>query len=197
MTDASSTTRAASMAIAGGILFALSVAAELVFPVQNSDGSSREPLLHAVYLAAWIVGVSLIGAMALGLRALPTGGGRSRKASIGSWLVLAGAAAFAVSGLGQLIGVLAGVQLDAFFVLFLVAFPLLVIGFVLLGLAMRGAGGPVWILAFVAAAGFLVALLAEADPWHDIGLLTGAVAVAGFGVALRLRADTGTEVPIG
>jgi hypothetical protein len=48
-------------------------------------------------------------------------------------------------------------------------------------------------VAFVAAAGFIVALLAEADPWHDIGLLTGLLAVAGLGVALRARADTGTD----
>ena len=193
MTDASSTTRIAPMAIAGGLLAALSVAAELAFPVQNPDGSSREPVLHAVYLAAWIVGWSLIAAMALGLRGVPAGSKRSRKAGIGSWLVVAGAAAFVISGLGLLIGVLAGVQLDAFFVLVLIAFPLVAIGLVLLGLALREAAGPAWILAFVAAAGFIVALLAEADPWHDIGLLTGLLAVAGLGVALRARADTRTD----
>jgi hypothetical protein len=185
MLATSPTTRASAMAIAGGILVFLSVAAELVYPVQDADGTSREPAIHALYLAVWAVGIALIAAMALGLRARFAQGEGSRKGTVGCWLVVAGAAAFAVFGLGQLFGILFGVDVEALFVLFLLAFPLLVVGFVLIGLAMRRAGGWGWILAFVAAAGFLLALLAEMDPWHDIGFLTGALAVAAFGCALN------------
>ena len=173
------------MAIAGGILVFVSVAAELVYPVQDADAASREPAIHAIYLAVLVVGWALIAAMAVGLRSRFAQGEGSRKGAVGSWLVVAGAVAFAVSGLGLLFGILFGVDMEALFALVLLAFPLLVVGFVLIGLAMRRADGVAWVLAFVAAAGFLLAVLAEMDPWHDIGLLTGALAVAAFGWALN------------
>jgi hypothetical protein len=173
------------MAIVGGVLVFVSVAAELVYPVQDADGASREPAIHAIYLAVWVVGWALIAAAALGLRARFMQGEQARKGTVGSWLAVAGAAAFAVFGLGQLFGILFGVDVEALFVLFLLAFPLLVVGFALIGLAMRRAEGVAWVVAFVAAAGFLLALLAEMDPWHDIGLLTGALAVAAFGWVLK------------
>ena len=173
--------RTATVATAGGLLIFASVAAELVHPVQNPDGTSREPMLHAIYLIAWIAGWALVAATAIGLRA--TVAGAPRKATIGAWLVVFGAVAFAISGLGLLIGLLSGVYLEALFVLVLVAFPLVVVGCLLLGLAMRRSTGPAWVLMLVAAAGFLVALLADMDPIHDIGLLAGALAIAGAGLA--------------
>ena len=195
MPAASPTTRTSAMAIAGGILVFVSVGAELLYPVQDADGASREPAIHAVYVAVWVVGLTLIAAMALALRARFARGEGSRKGTIGSWLVVAGAAAFAVSGFGQLFGILFGIDVEALFVLVLLAFPLLVVGFVLIGLAMRATDGLAWILAFVAAAGFLLALLAEMDPWHDIGLLTGALAVAAFGWALNAPGPQAVQEP--
>jgi hypothetical protein len=179
-------------AIGGALVFG-SVAAELVHPVQSADGSSTEPMLHALYLLAWIVGWSLIAFMAIGLRgAISHVGSRSRRLSLGSWLTAGGAAAFVLSGLGLMAGVLTGVNLEAAFVLILLAFPLLVAGYVTLALAMRR--GPVpanaWVLLLLGAIGLLVALLAEADPFHDIGLLAGALATSGFGVRLALGRDS-------
>ena len=171
--------------IAGGLLMAISVAAELVHPVQAPDGTSREPMLHAVYLVAWIVGWALVAAMTTGLASSDATTGR--KGAVGGWLVIIGAVAFGVSGIGQLIGVVAGVQLEVMFILFLVGVPLVVVGCLLLGLAMRGSAWLARVLLIGAAAGFAVALLADMDPIHDIGLIGGAVAVAGAGVAL-LRA---------
>lgn len=142
MPDASPTRRPATSLIAGGLLVAASVAAELVHPVQQPDGTSRESLLHAVYLIAWVVG----------------------------WVLVA----------------LAGLAL--------VGLPLLAIGCLLLGLSMRGASGAAWIFLLVAAAGLLVAFLAEVDPIHDIGLIGGALAIAAAGLALR-AGDQGTHVP--
>jgi hypothetical protein len=188
MLETAPSSRTKTMLIVGGILAALSVAAELVYPVQATDGTTGDPALHALYLAVWTVGWVLIAVAALSLRNLPSDGGRM--ATIGSWLLLGGALVFAVFGLAQVLGVLLGIDVEALFVLFLLAFPLVVIGFVLLGLGLRWAGGAAWILAFVAAAGFLLALLAEADPWHDIGLIGGLLAVSAFGLALRARGSS-------
>lgn len=189
MPDASPIRRTATAAIAGGLLVATSVAAELVHPVQAADGTSREPVLHAFYLAASIVGWALVAAMAVGLRGVRTQSGGSRMATVGSWLGVVGAAAFVVSNVGLLVGVVAEVYPEALFVLVLVALPLLVVGLALLGLAIRRTSGATTILLLVAAAGLLVALLAEA-PIHDIGLLGGALAMAGTGGAL-LTTDVG------
>ena len=174
--------RTAVLAMVGGLLIAASVAAELVYPVQTLDGTTREPFLHSIYLIGWIVGWILIAVMATGLaRTFATAG---RKAAIGGWLVVIGATGFAVSGLGQLIGVVAGVYLEVMFVLFLIAFPLVVVGCVLLGLAIRRSASPAWLLLVLAAVAFVVALIAEMDPYHDVGLIGGALAVAGAGLAL-------------
>jgi hypothetical protein len=183
MADASRTLPAATSAIAGGLAVAASVAAELIHPVQNSDGTSREPLLHAVYLIAWIVGWILVALAALKLRRLVAGHGR--KGAIGSWLVFGGSVALATSAVGQLIGIAAGVYLEALFILFVVGLPLVAIGCALLGSAPRETAGTAWIFLLVAAAGFLVAFLADTDPIHDIGLIGGAVAIAAAGLALR------------
>lgn len=181
--DAPRTPTAATSAIAGGLLAAASVAAELVHPVQAPDGTSREPLLHAVYLIAWVVGWVLVARATLDLRRLVAG--RGRKGEIGSWLVIGGSAAFAILAVGQLIGIASGVYVEALFVLFLIGLPLVAIGFALLGLALRERTGTAWIFLLVASAGFLVALLAEVDPVHDIGLIGGALAIAVAGYALR------------
>lgn len=183
MTDASRTLPAATRAIAGGLLVAAPVAAELVYPVQNSDGTSREPLVHAVYLVAWIVGWVLVAFAAFDLRRLVAG--RGRKGAIGSWLLIGGSAALGISAVGQLIGIAAGVYLEALFVLFVIGLPLVAIGCALLGLALREGAGTAWIFLLVAAVGFLVAFLAEMDPFHDIGLIGGAIAVAAAGLSLR------------
>lgn len=192
MADASRTLPAATSAIAGGLLVAASVAAELVQPVQNSDGTSREPLLHAVYLIAWIVGWVLVALAGLELRRLVEG--RDRKGQIGSWLVIGASAALAISAVGQLVGVASGVYIEALFILFVVGLPLLAIGSALLGSALRERAGSAWIFFLVAAVGFLVAFLADMDPVHDIGLIGGAIAIAAAGLALR-TADAAINVP--
>lgn len=181
MTALSLPHRSLAPAIVGGLLAAASVAAELVYPVQASDGTSREPIVHALYLAAWVIGWALVAMTAAGLRSALPG---SRSAAIGSWTAVGGAVAFAVSGLAQLIGVLAaGVPLEAAFVLFLLAFPLLVVANVALGLAVRARSSLAFVLFLLAAVGLLVGFLAEADPFHDIGLIGGVLAMtAAFAV---------------
>ena len=163
-------------AIAGGLLAAGAVAAELIYPVQYGDGTSREPVLHAVYLAAWVIGCALIAVAAAGLRqALPA----SRAASIGSWAAVVGAVALGVSGVLQLVGVLVGTSMEGAFVLFLLAFPVLVVAGVALGLAARPSSSLAFGLFLLAAAGFLLALLATLDPYHDIGLIGGILTLTG------------------
>jgi hypothetical protein len=192
MADVSRAPSVAISAITGGLLVAASVAAELVYPVQNSDGTTREPLIHAVYLIAWIVGWILVALAALELRRLVAG--RDRKGAIGSWLVIGGSAALATSAVGQLVGIAAGVYVEALFVLFVVGLPLVAIGSALLGSVLRETGGTAWVFLLVAATGFLVAFLAEMDPIHDIGLIGGALAFAAAGLAMR-PGDGAMHVP--
>ena len=192
MAVTSRTPTAPTSLIAGGLLVAVSVAAELVHPVQASDGTSREPLLHAVYLIAWVVGWVLVALAALDFRRLVAG--RGRKGEIGSWLVIGGSAALAISAVGQLIGIASGVYVEALFVLFVIGLPLVAIGSALLGSALRERAGTAWIFLLVAAAGFLVAFLADMDPIHDIGLIGGAIATAAAGRALR-TGDNALQIP--
>ena len=191
MSDRSVLGRAGGAAIIGGLLMLGSVAAELLFPVQNPDGTSREPVLHSVYVLAWIAGSSLIGAAVWWLRTfLAADGALSRKASIGTWLSVAGAAAFALSVAISLIGIATGSYLEAAFILFLVAYALLIPGQILLALAMRpiSAFGWGWLLPILGAIGLFVAFAAEMDPYHDIGLFTFAIATIGLGLVM-LRAE--------
>ena len=177
MTDAPLRRSTWTPAIAGGLLAAGAVVAELIYPVQYGDGTSREPVLHAVYLAAWVVGWALVVVPAAGLRTvLPA----SRSATIGSWAAVVGAVALGVSGLVQLIGVLVmGDPPVAAFVLLLLAFPVLVVAGVALALAARSSNSLALGLFLLSAAGFLLALLATVDPYHDIGLVGGILTLTG------------------
>jgi hypothetical protein len=186
--------RIGPLALIGGVLIFGSVIAELFFPVQSADGTTTVPILHALYLVAWSIGWTLVAVWAVRFCTILAGvQARSRRLGIGSWMVVGGAAAFVLSALGQLAGVLAGAYLEGFFVLFLVAFPLLVAGLVLLAFATRRTPtrGGTWILLLLGGIGLLVALLAEADPYHDIGLLSGAAAIAAAGARLAWAGDRG------
>ena len=183
MTDVSLRRPTPTPAIVGGLLAAGSVVAELIYPVQFGDGTSRVPVLHAAYLVAWVIGWALVTMAAARLRgALPA----SRSATIGRWAAVVGAVALGVSGLVQLIGVFAGETPVAAFVLLLLAFPALAVAGVALGLAARVRDPLAFGLFLLAAAGFLMALLATVDPYHDIGLIGGILALtAGMAVLSR------------
>jgi hypothetical protein len=189
--------RAGRFALVGAVLLFASVAAELVHPVQAPDGTSREPLLHAAYLIAWIVGSACLTVALTALRSmLRDAGVRSRAASAGAWLSIVGAALFGVLAVGGLTGIVAGTYLEIAFVAFLLALVLLIPSQLLLVPGVRRLPAPVafpsWLLV-VASVGLIVALGADMDPFHDLGLFTFALAWAGIGATLA-RASAHTDL---
>jgi hypothetical protein len=156
-------------AVAGGLLLAGSVAAELVHPVQASDGAVLEPVPFALYLLAWVAGAALLVRAAAGLPR------RTARA-----LAVIGAALLTVFGAVVLVTGLAGRPLEASFLAFALGLLLAAAGALTGGIAARRP------LLVVAGVGALVALLAPGDPWHDLGLLGFCLAWAADG-ALRLR----------
>jgi hypothetical protein len=144
----------ASAAVAGGLLLAGSVAAELVHPVQAPDGAVLQSALFAGYLLLWIAGAALLVRAGAGL---PT--------RVGRGLAMAGALLLTAFAVVVLVTGLAGRPLEASFVTFAVGLLLSAAGALTAGVAGRRP------LLVVAGAGALVALMAPADPWHDLGLL--------------------------
>ena len=167
-------------AFVGGLLLAGSVAAELVHPVQASDGAVVEPVLFAGYLLLWIAGAALLVRAASGLPRT------SRATRIGRVLAITGAALLTAFAVVVLVTGLGGRPLEASFLAFALGL-LLSAG----GALTSGIGGRRQLLV-VAGVGGLVALLAPGDPWHDLGLLAFCLAWAADG-AVRLR--TGERAP--
>ena len=173
--------RAGGAAVVGGLLLAASVGAELLHPVQESDGSVVSPILFACYLAVWTLGAAALLVAQLGIRRTAglTGVGRAGAVTslLGTGLLLAFGLVVVVSAL------VAGAPLEAAFLAFAVGLLLVAVGSVLLGLGLRASGavGNWWTALPVAGAGALVALLAEQA--HDLGLfvLFGAWVLLGIG----------------
>ena len=119
----------------------------------------------------------------------------SRATSAGAWLSIIGAALFGVLAVGGLAGIVTGTYLELAFVAFLLAFVLLIPGQLLLargiGRLPAAVGFSRWLLV-VAAGGLIVALAAEMDPFHDLGLFTFDFAWAAVGVSL-MRASARTN----
>ena len=174
--------RTGGAAVAGGLLLAASVAAELVHPVQEPDGSLTDPALFAVYLTVWTAGAAAMVVALSGLRA------PGRLARIGRALGLIGAALLVAFGLVVVASALAtGAPLEASFLAFALGLLLLAVGSVLLGLGLRRsrAVGGWWAALPVAGAGALVALLVEQG--HDAGLFVCFAAWALLGAACMQR----------
>lgn len=176
--------RTGAQAVLGGVLLTASVGAELIKPVQRPDGTTTDPVFQTIYLALWLAGSVLLILAALGLGAMLRADGARRSATIGMWLSVAGAVCFALYTIGGLAGVVTGSYFESAFVLFLVAFPLLILGNVALGVAARSGSVPrgTWLLLWLAAIGLVVALVTDVDPFHDIGLFVffGSWIILGF-----------------
>ncbi len=185
--------RTGTLAVAGGLLLFFSVAADVIYPARAADAASREPLLSAAYLVAWVVGWVAIAAAVVGLGGMLRAAGPSRRAgAIGTSLSLAGAAVFAVFGLLGLGAIVAGISFEIAFVLYLAAFPLLVSGHLLLAVGLRRAGtiGRWWPFLAFGATGAAVAGIADIDPVHDLGLLTFGAGWVVIGLALLVAGAT-------
>jgi hypothetical protein len=183
--------RTGAAAAAAGVLLSASVAAELVWTVQRSDGTVTVLAGFALYLIMWTA-----GAVALVVAVLGLGGARSaagplpRSGRIGRGIALAGAVLLVGFGvLGLVTALLAGAPAEWSFLLFAVGLLLMPIAAVPLALGLRRAGGlgGWWITVLVAGAGALVALGAAADPWHDLGLFVFFAAWLALGIRLVSR----------
>jgi hypothetical protein len=179
--------RTGGAALAGGLLLAASVGAELVHPVQAPDGSVVSPALFAGYLGLWTLGAAALLVAQLELRrtaGLP-GVGRA-----GAAMSLAGTGLLLVFGLVVVTSALAtGAPLEASFLALAIGLLLLAVGSVLLGRGLRrsGAVGGWWAVLLAAGAGALVALLVE--QWHDPGMFVffAAWVLLGVGCIQRSR----------
>jgi hypothetical protein len=179
--------RTGTASLAAGALLAVSVGAELLFHVQEPDGTVTRPALFAVYLTTWVAGSAALAVAAAGLRARaarahPDGraGRTTACAVIGAGLLTAFGVVALVTGLVQ------GAPLEAAFLLFALGLLLLVIGQVALARRLRraDAGDRTWYLPLVAAVALLVGVMVPTDPWHDIGLLASFGAWVAMGVRL-------------
>jgi len=190
--------RLATFAIAGSLLLFGSVAAELIHPVQSPDGTTREPMLHAIYLVAFIAGWILIAAASAGLASPAATGGGSRAVRLGGWMSVGGALSFALSTAGVLLGVAFGLYLEVMFMLFLVAFALLIPGQALLATGRSSLPGGIGTagLLVIAAIGLVLAVSTDADPFHDLGLFAFDAAWLGIGLRLRLARTSAPSTAI-
>jgi hypothetical protein len=192
--------RAGAAALAAGVLLFASVAAELVHPVQERDGTVAEPATFVLYAMCWVIGSLALVAAIHGMRLSEPADGlrRPRVYVFGRRLSLAGAALLLAWGVVALVTAIStGKPLEASFVLFGLGLLLSMIGNVVLGLSLRRSAflGHSWALLVVAGAGALVAVTVFVDPWHDVGMFTFDAAWAALGVRLIAAAKGAAGTP--
>lgn len=179
--------RTGAAAVAAALFLLLGVGLELVWPVQRADGSVTDPVVFTLYLTCWTIGAAALLVALLGLGRVDV---LPRAGRIGRGLCLTGAVLLLAFGpVGLLTALLDGAPAEESFLLFAVGMLLFLPGGIALALGLRRGGSPrgLWIPLLVAAGGVVVALVAPADPWHDLGLLTFFGAWAGVGVRLLRR----------
>lgn len=184
--------QAGNSAIAAGVFLFVSVAAELIRPVQEKNGTVTNRSLFAVYVALGVVGAAALVYTLIRLRKLDIASGqeRSRSGRVGIWLSLAGGVLLVLFALtAGATGITQGAPLEASFALFGLGLLLLVIGQTTFAIAMRRRGvlGAFWLAPLVGAIGALVAVVVFVDPWHDLGLFTFHAAWVALGIRLIAR----------
>lgn len=170
---------------AGALLFG-SVAGELVHQVQRPDGTVTEPVLFAVLLSAWTLGVASLMVAIAGISA-GTDQRDERRRVAGRRTSLVGAGLLCAFGLAVLVaGLASGQPVEASFLLFALGLLLSAVGHTMLALGLRrtGALGRWWLAPLVAAGGALAAVLVFSDPWHDLALFTFDATWVALGVHL-------------
>lgn len=179
-------------AVAAGFLLLASVAAELIRPVQRPDGTVTDVGGFVAYVALWTVGAA---ALVVAIHGLTTD---IRAGRIGRALSLAGAGLLTAFGaVGLVTAVVEGAPAEWSFLLFAVGLLLLVLGAVPFALGLRRRLGGWWTTVAAAGAGAAVALLAEADPWHDLGLFLFDAAWIAVGVRLLAGRPAERNLPTG
>jgi hypothetical protein len=192
MNEPSTDRRTGIAAVTAAVLLFASVAAEMFWTVQSPDGTVTNTAGFVLYLLAWIAGTVALVVALLGLRAHAV----NRAGVAGAWITTTGAVLLAGFGVLVVVGALVtGAPIEASFLVFAVGLLLLGVGSVPLALGLRRSGllGGWWLAVLVAGAGALVAVVASADPWHDLGLFT--FDAAWFALGLRLLTPQRRSVP--
>jgi hypothetical protein len=183
--------RTAIAGIAAGLLLSVSVAAELAHPVERAGRVVDLPLSIA-YLLLYGAGATALAVALLSLRRLHRSCGRplTRAGRAGYRTALAGSALQVVfAAVAIVLEAVTRKSPDAAFAFFGIGFLLLIAGNVMLALALRRSGlvGGSWALPLIAAAGGVVAIVAAADPYHDIGLFVFFSSWLGLGLRAMPR----------
>jgi hypothetical protein len=181
-----STFPTALAAILVGVLIFAGQAGELVF-------GSPSDQVTVVYVLLYGGGVVALGVALWGLRALA---GSTRRGRVGVWLALSGVAVLGLFIIQVMVQVVRTGHPPENFLLFALGFVLAVFGHLLFAADLRAPLGNAWVMPLIAAAGAIVALTVEADPYHDIGLFVFEGAWVALGVALmRQRSSTVPATP--
>jgi hypothetical protein len=171
-------------AILAGLLIFAGQAGELAF-------GSPSNLTDVVYVLLLGGGVVALGFALWGLRRLV---GSTRRGRVGVWLALAGVALLGVFIIQVLIQVIRTGGVPQNFVVFALGFLLALVGHLLFARDLRPHLRKAWVIPLIAAAGAVIALAIEADPYHDIGLFIFEGAWVALGVALmRLQPNAGAD----
>jgi hypothetical protein len=184
MTDTVADRRTAASALAAGLLMAVSVAAELVHPVQEPDGDVVQPALFAGYVGAFVVGAAFLVRAVAGMPRF------ARAERVGRGTGLAGAVLLVGFSVVALVTGVGGRPLEASFLAFALGMALTAAGALTVGIARRTtASGRALVVAGVAA---LAALLVQ-PPVHDVAMFAFFLGWVALGV-IGLRADRRTGV---
>ena len=171
---APSTRRTALAAILAGALIFAGQAGELIFGTPSD-------LAQFVWVLLSFGGVVALGVALLGMRNIIGG---TKPGRVGVWLALVGVVLLGLFSIQVLVEVARTGEVPENFALFGIGFLLALVGQVLFAHDLRPRLGRAWVLPLVAAAGVLVGLAIEADPYHDIGLFVFEGAWVVLGVAL-------------
>ena len=180
------------LAAASGMFMLAGVEGEWVLNPQADDGTVTNLPVFATLLLLATTGFVLLLLAVRGLR-LQTARTRTMRAA--SLMSLVGAGLMVTFGLTSLVtSILAGSPLEIAFVAFLLGMLLLAVGPITWALALRrhSPAPGVWQLLVLAGAAAFAALAVEADPWHDLCLVTMFLAWTILGVLL-FRGSTPTS----
>lgn len=181
--------RTGAAALAAGVLFLVSVGAELLQPVEQ-DGRIVNLPLALVYLALYGAAMACLVVTLASLRSLHRAADRplSRVGRVGVWTALAGSVLHTLFSIQLIASAVNTRTLPEVWALFGLGFLLLVVGQPLLAAGVRRADlvAGAWVFPLLGLAGTILVFF-NVDPIHDIGLFVFAAAWLGLGVRVLGR----------